>query len=140
MTSSGCTEYCAQVAEVAVDNDGNVKVTRFVCAIDCGFAVNPEGVRAQMEGGIAFGLTATLKGGITIDQGRVKQSNFHDYPMLRINEMPAVEVHLLQGSQEPGGVGETGVPPAAPALCNAIFAATGKRVRKLPIRTRDLRA
>ncbi len=131
--------YCAQVAEVAVDNDGNVKVTRFVCAIDCGFAVNPDGVRAQMEGGIAFGLTAALKGAITIDQGRVKQSNFHDYPMLRINEMPAVEVHLIQGSEELGGVGETGVPPAAPALCNAIFSATGKRVRKLPIRTRDLR-
>jgi isoquinoline 1-oxidoreductase beta subunit len=110
-----------------------------VCAIDCGTVVNPDTVKAQVEGSIVWGLTAALYGAITIDKGRVQQSNFHDYPMLRINEMPVVEVHIIPSNLPPGGVGEPGVPPLAPAVCNAIFAGTGKRIRKLPIRAEDLR-
>jgi len=90
-------------------------------------------VKAQMEGGIVFGLTAALKDEITLERGRVKQRNFHDYPMLRMNESPEIEVHIVPSSENPTGVGEPGVPPVAPAVANAIFAATGKRVRKLPI-------
>jgi isoquinoline 1-oxidoreductase beta subunit len=129
----------AQVAEVSVAQDGAVRVHRVVCAVDCGLVVNPDGVAAQMEGGIVMGLTAALKGAITVEKGRVQQSNFHDYPLLRLDEMPAVEVYLVPNERPPQGVGEMGVPPAAPALANAIFAATGKRVRRLPIRADDLR-
>jgi isoquinoline 1-oxidoreductase beta subunit len=100
--------------------------------------VNPDTIAAQMEGGIVFGLTAALKGQITIEKGRVQQSNFHDYEMLRLNEMPQVEVHIVQSKEAPGGVGEPGTPPIAPAVCNAIFAATGKPIRRLPIRAEDL--
>ena len=125
--------YVAQVAEVSVDKDGSVRVHRMVCAVDCGRVVNPDTVKAQMEGGIIFGLTAALKDEITLDRGRVQQRNFHDYPMLRINEAPEIEVHIVPSTEHPTGVGEPGVPPVAPALANAIFAATGKRVRKLPI-------
>jgi isoquinoline 1-oxidoreductase subunit beta len=96
-------------------------------------------VVAQMEGGIAFGLAAALHGAITIDRGRVQQSNFHDYPVLRMNEMPRVEVYLVPSQERPGGVGEPGVPPIAPAVGNAIFAATGKRIRRLPFRAEDLK-
>lgn len=124
--------YVAQVAEVSVDN-GRVRVHRVVCAIDCGRVVNPDTVKAQLEGGIIFGLTAALKDEITLDRGRVQQRNFHDYPMLRINEAPEIEVHIMPSTEKPTGVGEPGVPPVAPAVANAIFAATGKRVRKLPI-------
>ncbi len=131
--------YAAQVAEVSVDRDGGVRVHRVVCAIDCGLPVNPDQIRAQMEGGIVWGLTAALRGAITIAQGRVQQSNFHDYPMLRIDEMPVVEVHIVPSQEAPGGVGEPGVPPIAPAVCNAIFAATGTRIRRLPIRADELR-
>jgi len=109
-------------------------VHRVVCAVDCGRVVNPDTVKAQMEGGIIFGLTAALKDEITLEAGRVKQRNFHDYPMLRINEAPAIEVHIVPSTENPTGVGEPGVPPVAPAVANAIFGATGKRVRKLPIR------
>src|SRR5262249_52966918 len=109
-------------------------------AIDCGPVVNPDGVRAQMEGGIVFGLTAALYGEITFQRGRVKQRNFHDYPMLRMNEMPAVEVHIVSSTQKMGGVGEPGVPSIAPAVANAIFAWTGKRIRRLPIRPEDLKS
>ena len=126
--------YLAQVAEVAVAKDGSVRVERVVCAIDCGIVVNPDTVTAQMEGGIVFGLSAALKGAITIERGRVQQSNFHDYPLLRMHEVPVIEVHIVPSPEPPGGVGESGVAPVAPAVCNAIFAATGRRVRQLPIR------
>jgi CO/xanthine dehydrogenase Mo-binding subunit len=108
-----------------------------VCAIDCGQVVNPDSVKAQMEGGIIFGLTAALKDEITLEGGRVQQRNFHDYPMLRINESPEIEVYIVPSTEHPTGVGEPGVPPVAPAVANAIFAATGRRVRKLPIRLSD---
>lgn len=126
--------YVGQVAEVSVDKDGGVRVHRVVCAVDCGRVVNPDSVKAQMEGGIIFGLTAALKDEITLDRGRVQQRNFHDYPMLRINESPQIEVYIVPSTEKPTGVGEPGVPPVAPAVANAVFAATGKRVRKLPIR------
>ncbi|HEX9349357.1 MAG TPA: xanthine dehydrogenase family protein molybdopterin-binding subunit [Gemmatimonadales bacterium] len=125
--------FAAQVAEVSVSPAGDVRVHRVVCAIDCGMHVNPSTIEAQMQSGIVFGLTAALKGAITIENGRVMQSNFHDYQMLRIAEMPVVEVHIVPSNEAPGGVGEPGTPPIAPAVCNAIFAATGKRIRKLPI-------
>lgn len=125
--------YCAQVAEVAVER-GQVRVLRVVCAIDCGMVVNPDTVVAQMESGIVYGLTAALKGEITIKNGRVEQSNFSDYPLLRLDEMPEIEVHIVKSAENPGGVGEPGTPPIAPAVANAVFAATGKPVRRLPIR------
>ena len=105
-----------------------------VCAVDCGVAVNPDVVRAQMEGGIGFGLAAALHGAITLKDGRVEQSNFHDYPVLRMNEMPKVEVYIVSSQEKPTGVDEPGVPPIAPAVANALFAATGKRIRTLPMR------
>ena len=131
--------YVAQVAEITVDRkEGSLRVHRVVCAVDCGRVVNPLTVEAQMQGGIVYGLTAALKGEITIDRGRVQQSNFNNYDMLRINEMPHIEVHILPSTESPTGCGEPGVPPIAPALCNAVFAATGKRIRRLPIRGEDL--
>src|SRR3989440_2644514 len=132
--------YVAQVIEAAVDKDGTVRVHRVVCAVDCGRTVNPDIVKAQMEGGIIFGLTAALKTEITLENGRVQQHNFHDYPMLRMFESPEIEVHIVPSEENPTGVGEPSVPPVAPALANAIFAATGKRVRRLPIRASDLAA
>ena len=131
--------YIAQVAEVSVPDDGNVHVHRVVCAVDCGRVVNPDTVGAQMEGGIVFGLTAALYGAATLKNGRVEQSNFHNYPMLRMSGMPKVEVHIVPSAEPPGGVGEPGVPPIAPAVANAVFAATGKRIRTLPIRAQDLK-
>jgi len=131
--------YVAEVAEVSVNRSSReVKVHRVVCAVDCGRYVNPDTIAAQMEGSIVFGLTAALKGQITIAKGRVEQSNFHDYEMLRMNETPRTEVHIVQSNEPPGGVGEPGTPPIAPAVCNAIFAATGKPIRRLPIRKEDL--
>ena len=124
---------CAQVAEVSVAADGSVRVHRVVCAVDCGPTVNVGQIEAQLQGGIVYGLTAALYGEITIERGRVKQSNFTDYPMMHINEMPVVEVHVVPSDDKQGGIGEPSVGPVAPAVCNAIFAATGKRVRKLPI-------
>jgi len=109
-----------------------------VCAVDCGRVINPDIVKAQMEGGIIFGLTAALKTEITLENGRVQQKNFHDYQMLRMFESPVIEVHIVPSDVSPTGVGEPSVPPVAPALTNAIFAATGKRVRSLPIRNADL--
>jgi isoquinoline 1-oxidoreductase beta subunit len=125
--------FVAQVAEVTV-RDGKLKVDRVVCAVDCGVAVNPEVIRAQMEGGIAYGLTAALHGAITLKGGAVEQSNFHDYAPLRMNEMPRVEVHIVPSNEKPSGVGEPATPVIAPAVANAVFAATGKRVRSLPIK------
>jgi isoquinoline 1-oxidoreductase beta subunit len=127
--------FVAEVAEVSVSSAGEVRVHRVVCAVDCGMYVNPDTIEAQMQSGIVYGLTAALKGAITIDRGRVQQGNFHDYPMLRMDEMPVVEVHIVPSTEAPGGVGEPGTPPIAPAVANAIFAATGKRIRKLPIGT-----
>jgi isoquinoline 1-oxidoreductase beta subunit len=131
--------FVAEVAEVSCSkNSGEVKVHRVVCAVDCGRYVNPETIAAQMEGGIVYGLTAAFKGQITIAKGRVEQSNFHDYEMLRLNEMPKVEVHIVPSNEAPGGVGEPGTAPIAPAVCNALFAATGRPIRRLPIRAADL--
>jgi len=124
---------CAQVAEVSVTPEGSVRVHRVVCAVDCGPTVNVGQIEAQLQGGIVYGLTAALYGEITIERGRVKQSNFTDYPMLHIEEMPVVEVHVVPSDDKQGGIGEPSVGPVAPAVCNAIFAATGKRIRKLPI-------
>jgi isoquinoline 1-oxidoreductase beta subunit len=132
--------YVAQVAEISVEKDGTVHVHRVVAAVDCGRTVNPDTVKAQMEGGIIFGLTAALKTEITLDKGRVLQRNFNDYPMLRMFEAPAIEVFIVPSTEHPTGVGEPGVPPVAPAVANAIFAATGKRVRRLPIKSEDLRS
>jgi CO/xanthine dehydrogenase Mo-binding subunit len=128
----------AQVAEVSVSEAGQVHVHRVVCAIDCGLVVNPDMVTAQMESGIVWGLTAALKGSIDIENGSVLQSNFADYPILKIDEMPQVEVHLVSRDRRPTGVGEMGVPPAAPAVLNAIFSATGKRIRHIPVQPQDL--
>ena len=128
----------AQVAEVSVKPDGSFKVDRVVCVVDCGIAINPSIVKAQMEGGIGFGLAAALHGAITFKDGHVEQSNFHDYPVLRIDEMPHIEVHIVPSSANPSGVGEPGLPPIAPAVANALFAATGKRLRTLPFQTKDL--
>jgi isoquinoline 1-oxidoreductase beta subunit len=122
----------AQVAEVSVTGN-EVRVHRVVCVIDCGFAVIPDQVAAQMESGIVYGLSAALRGEITLDAGRVQQSNFHDYAPLRMNEMPVVETHIIASGAPMGGAGEPGTPCIAPAVCNAIFAATGKRVRELPL-------
>jgi isoquinoline 1-oxidoreductase beta subunit len=127
----------AQVAEVSV-NKGVVRVHRVTCAIDCGLAVNPDGVAAQMESGIIFGLTALLYGNITLEKGRVQQRNFHDYRILRMHETPVIEVHIVPSTEKMGGAGEPGVPPIAPAVVNALFAATGKRVRSLPLRPEEL--
>lgn len=128
----------AQVVEVTVASDGSLKVDRVVCAVDCGTVINPDNVRAQIEGGVGFALSAALHGAITLKEGVVEQSNFHDYAPIRINEMPTVAVHLVSSSEKPTGIGEPGVPPLAPALANAIAAATGKRVRNLPIRSEEL--
>ena len=123
----------AYVAEVTVASDGSIKVDRVVCAVDCGIAVNPDVIRAQVEGGVAFGLGAILNSTITLKQGRVEQSNFNDYRVLRMNEMPNVEVYIVDSEEPPSGIGEPTVPPIGPAVSNAIFAATGKRARTLPL-------
>lgn len=130
--------YVAQVAEISINN-GHLQVHKVTCTIDCGLAVNPEGVKAQMESGIIFGLTAVLYGEITLEKGRVKQRNYHDYKMVRMNEAPLIEVHIVDSNEKMGGAGEPGVPPLAPAVANAIYAATGKRVRRLPIQPADLK-
>jgi isoquinoline 1-oxidoreductase subunit beta len=129
--------FTAQVAEVSIDR-GKLRIHRVVCAVDCGYAVNPAGIEQQIRSGVVFGLSAALKGGITIDRGRVQQQNFHQYDVLRMEEMPAIEVHIVPSRNAPGGIGEASTPGIAPAVANAIFAATGKRVRRLPIRAEDL--
>ncbi len=125
--------YVAQVADVSVQK-GRIRVHRVVCAIDCGICINPAGVRAQMESGIVFGLSAALYGELTLKDGRVQEGNFNDYPILRLNEMPKVEVHIVESGEKSGGVGEPGTPPIAPAVANAVYAATGRRLRQLPLR------
>jgi isoquinoline 1-oxidoreductase beta subunit len=132
--------YIAEVAEVSVSNDGEVRVQRVVCAVDCGMIVNPDTVKAQMESGIIFGITAALFGEITIKDGRVEQGNFDDYRMLRIDEAPLIEVHLVKSTEAPGGIGEPGTAAVIPAVTNAIFAATGKRIRKLPVNSAQLKS
>jgi isoquinoline 1-oxidoreductase beta subunit len=126
--------FAAQVVEVAVSDKGELEIVRVTCAVDCGTTINPHIVEAQMQGGIGFALTAALKGAITLKNGRIEQSNFDDYPILRMNEMPPVDVHIVASTEPPTGVGEPGVPPLAPALCNALYQATGQRIRTLPIR------
>jgi isoquinoline 1-oxidoreductase beta subunit len=130
---SAFATYMAQVAEVEVAEDGAVRVRRVVCAVDCGTVVNPDTVRAQIEGAVVFGITAALHGEITVKGGRVEQANFDTYRMLRLNEAPAIEVHIVRSTEAPGGMGETGTSAIIPAVTNAIFAATGKRLRKLPV-------
>jgi isoquinoline 1-oxidoreductase subunit beta len=130
--------YAAHVAEVSVAPDGTVRVHKLVCAIDCGIAVNPDQIRAQMEGGAVYAMTG-MYDQITLDRGRVQQSNFHDYPMIRMAEAPVVETHIVDSGEAPGGLGEPGVPTVAPSVTNAIFALTGKRIRRLPLRPEDLK-
>jgi isoquinoline 1-oxidoreductase beta subunit len=125
--------YVAEVAEVSVVK-GRVWVHRVVAAVDCGTALNPDSVEHQIEGAVAYGLSAALRGEITMAQGAVVQGNFDDYEPLRMQEMPAVEVHRMPSTAAPGGLGEPGLPPIAPAVANALFAATGRRLRKLPFR------
>lgn len=131
--------YVAQVAEVSVAADGTPKVHRVVAAVDCGMTVNPQTIERQIEGAIVYGLSAALYGKLDFDKGRLEQSNFHNYPVLRMSEMPKVEVHILPSQEKPGGIGEPGLPPVAPAVVNALFAATGKRLRSLPIDTSQLK-
>jgi isoquinoline 1-oxidoreductase beta subunit len=131
--------YMAQIAEVEVSRDGAVRVRRVVCAVDCGTVVNPDIVRAQIQGAIIFGVTAALHGEITLKDGRVEQTNFDTYQILRMNEAPAIEVHIVQSRESPGGMGEPGTSAIVPAVTNAIFAATGKRLRKLPVDTTALK-
>jgi isoquinoline 1-oxidoreductase subunit beta len=132
----GC--YVAQVAEVTVAKDGSVKIDRVVSAVDCGQAINPDMVKAQIQGGVVFGLSAALFEQITVENGQIEQANFDTFPVLRINDAPRVEVHIVPSHETPGGIGEPGVPSAAPAVANAIFAATGKRLRRLPFQTEEL--
>ncbi|HEX8616444.1 MAG TPA: molybdopterin cofactor-binding domain-containing protein, partial [Thermoanaerobaculia bacterium] len=127
--------YAAQVAEVSMGEDGMPKVHKVVCAMDCGIAVNPEGVRVQVEGAIVYGLAAALAQKITIENGRVQQSNFIDFPLLNMSQMPEVEVYIMPSAEPPTGTGEPGLPPIAPAVTNAMFKLTGKRVRTLPLTT-----
>lgn len=124
----------AQVAEVSVDADQKIRVHKVWCVIDCGFAINPNLIRQQLESAIVFGLSAALSGEITIQNGQVQQSNFHDYPMLRMDECPVIESHIMASTEPPEGVGEPGTPPIAPAVANAVFALTGKRLRALPLK------
>jgi CO/xanthine dehydrogenase Mo-binding subunit len=125
--------YVAHVAEVSVDATGRPRVHRIVAAVDCGAVVNASGSEAQVQGGVIDGLSAALYGQITVDRGRVRQNNFGDYRLLRMREVPSIEVHFVRSSEPPSGLGEPPVSPVAPAVANAIFALTGKRTRKLPL-------
>jgi len=125
--------FLSVVCEVQVSEGGQIRLRRVTAAMDCGQAVNPDTVRAQIEGGLIFGLTAALYSEITFDRGRVQQANFNSYRMLRMDESPPIDVHLIDSTESPGGLGETGTAAAFPAVANAIFAASGKRVRRLPV-------
>jgi isoquinoline 1-oxidoreductase beta subunit len=131
--------YVAELVEVSVGDGGAPKVHRVVAAVDCAMTVNPTIIERQIEGAIVYGLSAALYGKITLKDGRVEQSNFHDYPVLRSNEMPQVEVHIVASTEKPGGIGEPGTPPFAPAVAKALFAASGKRLRSLPFDTEQLK-
>ena len=131
--------WTAEVAEVSIE-DGRPRVHRVVCAVDCGTVVNPQQVEAQMQSAIIYALSAALYGQITFKDGKVEQGNFDDYPVLRMAESPKIEVYIVPSTEKPGGVGEPGTPTAAPAVANAIFAVTGKRIRALPISEQDLSA
>jgi isoquinoline 1-oxidoreductase beta subunit len=122
------------VVQASVASDKTIRVHQVFSVIDCGFAVNPAGVRAQMESAIVFGLSAALHGNVTLDKGRVQQSNFHDQPVLRMNECPEMHTEIMASDASPEGVGEPGTPPVAPALANALFALTGQRLRSLPLK------
>ena len=141
--NEACESICAQVVEVSVSDAGALRVHRVISAIDCGHVVNPLTVELQTQSAVVFGLTAALFGEITIADGRVQQSNFHDYKMLRMADMPRVETVMVPSDDSSGnawgGVGEPPVAPLAPALCNAVFAATGRRIRSLPLQNHDLR-
>ena len=123
----------AQVAEIRIEGD-QIRVERVTCAVDCGLAINPDIVRAQIEGGVIFGLSAALKGRITFQAGAAQQSNFHDYGLMRMSDAPDIAVHIVASNAPPTGVGEPGTPPIAAAVANAVFAATGRRLRELPLR------
>jgi isoquinoline 1-oxidoreductase beta subunit len=129
------SSFVSEVAEVSVDPSGQVRVHKVVCAIDCGRAVNPSIIEAQVQSAIVYGLSAALYGAITFKDGRVEQSNFYDYTVLRMDAMPVVEVYIVPSNENPSGTGEPGTPPIAPAVANAIFSATGERIRRLPIGT-----
>ena len=131
--------FMAHVAEVEVGKDGVVRVRRVTCAVDCGTVVNPDTVQAQIQSAVIFGITAALHGEITLMDGSVEQRNFHDYQVLRMNEAPAIEVYIVNSAEPPGGMGEAGTSAIVPAITNAIFAATGKRLRKMPIDTAALK-
>jgi isoquinoline 1-oxidoreductase beta subunit len=130
---SGWDTYLAQVAEVEVTGEGEIRVRRIVCAVDCGTIVNPDTVTAQIESGVIYGISGALWGEITVKNGRVEQSNFQNYRVLRMSEAPPIEVHLIRNFEAPGGIGEPGTASTAPALANALFAATGRRIRQLPL-------
>jgi isoquinoline 1-oxidoreductase subunit beta len=134
----GFGSYVAHVAEVTVARDGTLKIDRVVVAVDCGQVINPDMLEAQVQGGVIFGLTSALYDEITVENGQVQQSNFDNYPVIRIADAPHIEVHIIPSHEPPGGIGEPGVPSTAPAVANAIFAATGKRLRRLPFRTKEL--
>jgi isoquinoline 1-oxidoreductase beta subunit len=131
--------HVAQVAEVEVSGDGEVRVRRVVCAVDCGIVVNPDTVRAQIEGAVIFGITAVLHGEITLKNGRVEQANLDTYQILRLDEAPVIDVYIVNSAEAPGGMGEAGTSAIVPAVANAIFAATGKRLRRMPIDTAGLK-
>jgi isoquinoline 1-oxidoreductase beta subunit len=133
MVENTFESFLSVVCEAEVAAGGSIRLRRLVAALDCGQVVNPDSVKAQIEGGLIFGMTAALYGEITFDKGRVQQSNFNTYRMLRMNETPAIEVHLVESSEKPGGIGETGTAAAFPAIANAVFAATGRRIRRLPL-------
>jgi isoquinoline 1-oxidoreductase subunit beta len=132
--------YLAQVAEVKVAKDGDVRVRRVTCAVDCGAVVNPDTVKAQIQSGIIFGATAALHGEITLKDGRVEQTNFDTYLVLRMNDAPTIDVHIVESAEPPDGMGETGTSAIVPAIANAVFAATGKRLRKIPIDPAQLKS
>ena len=130
--------FQAQVVEVSVSKRGKIKVHKITCVADCGQVFNSHIAKQQLEGGILYGLTAALKGEINVQSGQVVQSNFDDYPMLKLKDTPEINVHFIDNHEAPGGLGEAGTPLIGPAVANAVFAATGKRVRRLPIRRKDL--